>query len=227
MPANRLFKALFLSIACAVVFAGNLCAAQYLYSPKEPQPGHTCTASASGSFVAPEGTTGNAFAHGGGFQVGGGFAVTPYQYVRKDPVLYLTLDYAYSSHNAASSASTSASGTTPAVTPLGHFSALTLDPVLREYLTHRVYVYGLGGFGWLRRNGTETITTPPSSTNPTPLTATENIAIHSGVADFGGGVTVGLKRRGGLALFVEGRYYKGLAVNHTLNLVPVTAGIRW
>ncbi len=86
--------------------------------------------------------------------------------------------------------------------------------------------YALIGGGWLRRsvvvqNSSEqnvlnlSLTSPGSETN------------NSGVLDGGIGVNFRIARTSGLMFFVEGRSYKGLATNHNLLLVPITAGVRW
>lgn len=219
-PLNALLMVL------ALALASHRCAAQYLYTNLEPRPDHTCTLHGGGNFVFPKGSYGGGYQSGGGFQAGGGFAVTPSQTPRTRPVLFLTLDFAFSHHDA-ESVTSKTSGTAASTPPPGNFTALTFDPQVRYYLTHRISLYGIGGFGLLRRDGTETIPSSPTSTNPGGPATTKNVAVDSGVADFGGGVNVGLRERGGLVVFVESRYYKGLTINHDLNPVSISAGFRW
>ena len=197
---------------------------------QEPIHDRSCTVGGAGIFATPEGKDRDNFNHGGwGFQAGGGFAVTRQAEPNRGLRLYLTGNYLFDKFKVRKSALLAAipkePGITGAVEGHGSFSAITFDPTLR-YTRGRHSVYGVGGFGWLRRglgfNGTNQV--PPLFPNGTSL---GGVVSNSGVFDFGAGVNFVPSPRRGLMLFVEGRFYHGTAINSGSSLVPVSVGLRW
>jgi len=192
---------------------------------------HTCTVSVSGEAAFPFGKDGNNFDPGWGLQAGGGFAVTPFVEPRHGVVLYITGNFMYDRLDATSSALAQAKTANPmqlasATSAHGSFSAVTLDPTVRYPLSARTNLYLVGGFGWFRRgvgfNGTNPATLIESSG-----ATLDRLTANSGVFDVGGGVNLGLTRKGGLMLYAEARVYRGLAVNSGTTLLPLSVGVRW
>jgi hypothetical protein len=190
----------------------------------------SCTVDAAGIFTTPEGQDRQNFNHGGwGFQAGGGFAVTSQANPSRGLRLYLTGNYLYDKFKVRKSALLAAipkeSEITGAVQAHGSFSAVTFDPALR-YTRGRYSVYGVGGFGWLRRglgfNGVNQV--PPLFPNGTSL---DRVVSNSGVFDLGMGINFVPRRWHGLMVFAEGRVYHGTAINSGTTLVPVSIGLRW
>jgi hypothetical protein len=108
----------------------------------------------------------------------------------------------------------------------GKFYATTLDPTFRFPLNRRANLYLLGGFGWFRRSVEFSAANPGTLTQSagTPLAKS---VLNSGVFDAGGGVNVGLRKRGGPMLYIELRLYHGLAANSATMLLPLSVGVRW
>ncbi|MGD0581005.1 MAG: hypothetical protein ABSC08_19030, partial [Bryobacteraceae bacterium] len=127
------------------------CAAQ------DPPQDHSCTAYAAVEYTTPHGRDGSNFTHGGGFQAGGGFAVTRPAEPGKGVELYITVGFMYNRLAATGPALAQAiaSDTThqlaSATSAHGSFEATTLDPTVNYHISRRFGVYGFGGFGWFRR----------------------------------------------------------------------------
>jgi hypothetical protein len=143
---------------------------------------------------------------------GGGFAVTPWLHHR-DWRLYLTANYIFE-HAGVNQSSVSKA----------RFYAATFDPTFRFYSKSRVSGYFLGGAGWLRRS-------IDYAGQPVPLAAGTPAILapgaNSGAADVGAGINVRVAGPNSPMAFVEARYVRGLAINHTTTLVPISVGIRW
>jgi hypothetical protein len=198
---------------------------------QDPPQDHSCTVNVAGAADIPSGKDGKNFSTGWGFQAGGGFAVTAPLEPRHGINLYITGNFMYGRFNATSDALSQAKAANtmqlgPATSAHGSFSAATLDPAVRYPISIRTSLYLLGGFGWFRRgvgfNGANSSTLTQSS----GITL-DRLTANSGVFDFGGGVNVGLTRRGGLMLYVEARVYRGVAVNSGTTLLPLSLGVRW
>jgi hypothetical protein len=216
---------------CAVVVLAVLVSLMAIECVAQELPhDRSCTVGAAGIFTTPEGQDRQNFNHGGwGFQAGGGFAVTGRAEPGRRLRLYLTGNYLYDKFRVRKSALLAAipkeSEITGAVQAHGSFSAITFDPTLR-YTRGLYSVYGVGGFGWLRRglgfNGTNLV--PPLFPNGTSL---DRVVSNSGVFDFGMGINFAPRRWHGLMVFSEGRLYHGTAINSGSTLVPVSVGLRW
>jgi hypothetical protein len=216
---------------CAVVVLAVLMSLTAIECHAQELPhDRSCTVSGAGIFATPEGQDRQNFNHGGwGFQAGGGFAVTRQAESGRGLRLYLTGNYLYDKFRVRESALLAAIPKEPAITGAvqahGSFSAITFDPTLR-YTRGLYSVYGIGGFGWLRRglgfNGTNPV--PPLFPNGSSL---DRVASNSGVFDFGMGINFAPRRWHGLMVFTEGRFYHGAAINSGSSLVPVSVGLRW
>jgi hypothetical protein len=191
---------------------------------------HSCTVGAAGIFATPEGEDRQNFSHGGwGFQGGGGFAITRPAEPNRGVRWFLTGNYLYDKFRVRKSALAGAILQEPqidgAVSAHGSFSAITFDPTLR-YSRGRSGVYGVGGFGWLRRgigfNGASAV--PPLFPNGSSLA---RVSSNSGVFDFGLGFNYTPRWFHGSMLFTEGRVYHGTAINSGSTLVPISFGVRW
>lgn len=198
---------------------------------QEPGRDHSCTVASAGAFAFPAGEDGHNFETGWGFQAGGGFAVSRNAESGHGNSYYITADFMYEEFTATPAALGLAKTSNPtqladATSAHGAFSAVTLGPTVRHAFNRRFSVYGLGGFGWLRRgvgfNGAN-----PATLLQSNGIALDRLASNSGVFDLGGGANFGLSKNGGLMLFVEARMYRGLAINGGTTLVPLLLGIRW
>lgn len=200
---------------------------------------HWYTVSFAGGATWPSGKEGDNFNRGWGLQAGGGFLFADQRRV-DDPgrkvLLGFTANYMYARLDATSKALGQITGGTTApfpnaVSAHGSFSAVTIDLTARN-LVHfhalgaRGNVYASGGFGWLHRG--VGITGPNTPTLLQPAAATLGTATSdSGVFDVGAGVNVSPRFLRGLMVYVEGRVYKGAAINSSTTLVPLSFGVRW
>jgi hypothetical protein len=212
------------AIASLVLFLSIRCAAQ------DPLPFHSCTLNAGGDYVRPSGTSGDNFSKGwGGFQAGGGFAVTHPVEPRRGVVLYLTGNFVYNRLDAIGAALAQATNANPSLSAAtsahGSFSAATLDPTVRIPLSPRWGLYGSGGFGWFRQGVGFNISTPATLIQPGNATLAR-LAANSGVFDAGGGINFGITPKS-VMLYAEVRVYRGLAINSATTLMPISFGIRW
>ena len=161
---------------------------------------------------------------------GGGIAVTPWSHHR-DWRLYLTGNFLFEHLGVKSQAlGTTASlnsGLQEAIGAKARFYSTTLDPTLRFGAKSRVSGYVLGGAGWLRRSidftgvatgGVLVQPTAPSILSP----GSSSMAV-----DAGAGINVRLGGPGSVMWFAEVRYLRGLAINRTTTLAPVSIGVRW
>jgi len=225
-----------LSAATRFVAAGafSLLLASRGWTQDAPQD-HSCTL--SGGFLATlpkAGDSQNFVTYGWGFKAGGGFAVTPTPLYGHVPQWFLTGDYFFTKIDATAAALSNANPrVTGATTAHASYSAFTLDITPRVPLYERSRspltrpnLYGVLGFGWLRRGIEFNGPNSNSLINPgNPALA--RTASDSGVFDAAFGVTLAPARMHGLGVFVEGRMYHGLAINNSTLLVPLAAGVRW
>jgi len=111
---------------------------------------------------------------------------------------------------------------------------LTVNPGYEFIKQERFSAYATGGFGLYNRR--LLITTPglvPAAvcddfwnvciTNQPDLSSTGHGSLYKGGYNVGGGVTFGARTK----FFVEARYHHMLVENPTLNLIPLTFGVRW
>lgn len=224
MSYNKLIH--FLTISSAFFFSVAKCHAQ------APNQDHSCTVEVGGELAYPFGKDGKNFKYGGGFHAGGGFQIYRPSEPAKQPSLFLTANYMYDHLRATDKAlgAAIATGGKPlasATSAHGNFSTVTLDVTARFPITLRTSVYALGGFGWLSRQvdfqGVGDAGTLLQSSGST----LRQLSANSGVYDAGVGVNFGLTHTGGLMLYAELRYFKGLAVNGGTALLPLSVGIRW
>jgi hypothetical protein len=194
-------------------------------------PDHTCTVSVGGIGAwRPFGNANENFDWGGGIQASGGFALTPKRKVR----LFFVGTYLYAKLGVTNDALKSSQNidTTPfakdATDAEGRFLAVTFDPTLRFAVkgNHRLDIYGLGGFGWLRRDINFSQQNQGTLVNPSNSTL-GNVVSSSGIYDFGTGVNYAPTWLHGVMIYVEGRFYHGAAINNKTKLVPFSVGIRW
>jgi hypothetical protein len=192
---------------------------------------HSCTVDAAGSFVLPKGDDGRNFdAVGWGVRAGGGFAVWRSTSHRGLGV-YIAANFMYERSKATGEALAQAKTTNSkqlanATSAHGAFTAVTIDPTVRYAFTRRFGVYASGGFGWLRRGIGFNSANPGTLLNPNGASL-DRQASNSGVFDFGAGVNFRPRKSHGFAIFAECRVYRGVAINSTSALVPISAGIRW
>ena len=227
-----------LSCCAAIVVIGLLvspiCLAQESRTShsEEPPQDHSCTVNAAGSFVIPEGNDRQNFDKAGwGFQAGGGFAITRQENPDRGWRWFITSGFVYEKFKANAQALGKAISDNPkllagATSAHGAFSAITIDVTPRYAISRRWSVYGLGGFGWLRRSIGFKGANPGTLLQSNGLTL-DKLASNSGAFDAAVGINHGLSSKGGLMLFVEGRVYRGLAVNNGSTLVPISVGVRW
>lgn len=220
------------SFYCAIASIGALfplltiaCRAQERFED------HSCTVDAAGAFALPAGKDGHNFDTGWGFQAGGGFAVSRNAEPGRGNSYYITANFMFEKFRATGAALDLAKTFNPmqlanATSAHGAFSAVTLDPSARHAFNRRTSVYGLGGFGWLRRGVAFNGANPATLLQSNGITL-DRLASNSGVFDLGGGANFGLSKNGGLMLFAEARIYRGLAINSGTTLVPISLGIRW
>lgn len=201
---------------------------------QEERQQHTCTIDAAYSFAFPQGEDGHNFENARwGILAGGGFAVRRLAEPGHGNDYFITANFMYEKFKATPSALYKAQTTqTVSPNPLstatsahGSFSAVTLDPTVRFFKTRRGNAYLSGGFGWFRRGVSF------NGANPGTLIQANGVSLDrlhaaSGVFDGGGGVNFRLWKNGTM-LFIEGRVYRGLAVNGGSTLIPVSLGIRW
>lgn len=225
MAYRNTFRWAVVAVPALLLFLAVDCDAQ------EPEQDHSCTIDAAGAFAIPAGQDGRNFDDGWGFQAGGGFAVSRQAEPDRGNRYYITANFMYEKFRATAATLEAAKNSNPmqlanAVSAHGAFSTVTLDPTVRYAFNRRFSVYGLGGFGWLRRgvgfNGAN-----PATLLQSNGVSLDRLASNSGVFDFGGGVNFGLSKNGGLMLLAEARMYRGLAVNGGTTLVPLSLGIRW
>ena len=196
--------------------------AQFGRQDLEPQPGNSCTAHLGGAAVIPSGKDGANFNKGWGITGGGGFQVTHSQEPgRAVPVLFLGLEYLFVQSTGNPVPSTAP--VTPSTTR-GDFSALSFEPQLRFHPNHKTMVYSSVGFGWLRRSAEQQTVTPPTIFQLGDTT-TNKLVTNSG--SLTGSIGMQVKVAGNLAVYVEGRAVKGMAISHNLILVPISMGLRW
>jgi opacity protein-like surface antigen len=104
------------------------------------------------------------------------------------------------------------------------FYSTMFEPTYVAHSFRHFNIYGLGGFGWLRRSvkftGYETDVTHPGG-----FSIAGGSSSDSGGFDAGGGINY--SPRGSMRIFLEARYLRGLASNSETALVPLTLGIRW
>ena len=212
------------------VFAALLLAALNAVA-QQPAQDHSCTVHVAGALAIPKGEDGHNFDRAGwGFQAGGGFAVTRQAEVRGG-TWFITANFMYEKFKATAAALAAAKNLNPtqladATAAHGAFSSITIDPTIRYRFNPRFSVYGLGGFGWLRRGVSFNGANPATLLQSNGVTL-DRLVSNSGVFDAGGGANFGLSSRGGVMLFVEARVYRGMAVNGGSTLVPISLGVRW
>jgi hypothetical protein len=194
---------------------------------------HSCTLNAAGVFALPHGEDGQDFDKlGWGFQAGAG--VSPWKQAEPDRGWrwFFNVSFMYQKFKANAAALNQAKMANPtelanATSAHGGFSAVTLDLFNPRYTWRsRNSVYFVGGFGWLRRgigfNGANPGTLLQSNAN-----SLDRLDSNSGVFDAGVGFNRGVIWKDQVMLFVEGRVYRGLAVNGGNTLVPISVGVRW
>jgi len=191
---------------------------------------HTCTVSGGAVVVSlPKGTDGHNFqtSHEG-LQAGGGFQVWTNNQRSGFRVL-VTANYVFQKFTASGPALSAAKAADPAhlanaTAAHGTFSAVTLDPTVRYAVNQHWGLYGSGGFGWLRRSIGFTGANPATLQHPSG-TSLLRLSSDSGAFDAGGGVNINVYR--GLMAFAEVRVYRGMAINGSTTLVPISVGLRW
>jgi opacity protein-like surface antigen len=235
-------KSIFFSpVAAALMLAASpLCRAQDL--PKDPSPFTLFTASIGGSKALIGGSDGKLMDGQWGFQAGAGYRVKQWwpkaHYPNGDPdgpsraSFYINGNFQYDQSKIKSSAVTQAVNANPqnpailsAITGQGKFYTATLDPTLRFAPNDRLGIYGLAGFGLLRR--TIDLTGPATEGNLIQP-VTESVfgsAGNSGVLAVGGGVDYRVWKE--MKIYVEGRALHGFGVNSGTTLWPISAGVRW
>jgi hypothetical protein len=197
----------------------------------EERADHSCTLSAAGTFVTPEGEDRQNFNHGGwGFQAGGGFRVTHKSEQREGHAWYLTGNYQFAKFRARAAALAAAISQDPALAAAksahGEFSAITIDPTFRLRVERHYSLYLGGGFGWLHRGIGFNGANPGPGLLPGGNTLLRE-ASNSGVFDFGVGGNFAPRAFHGVMLFLEARVYHGTAINSGSTLVPISIGVRW
>ena len=186
----------------------------------------SCTFNIAGGYSDAKGDDHANFDPGAAFQAGGDFRVSPNYSVMAN--------FFYSRQSVSGPALFSFSNSSGMKVNGGHgsFYATTIDPTRHNLLFWRrarqkgFDLYALGGFGWFHRG--VTLKNPPG---PTGLfeTGTSTLAragTNSGAYDVGIGAERRLPRSG-LSVFVESRFYHGLAINDTTRLWPFFAGVGW
>jgi hypothetical protein len=193
---------------------------------------HSCTFDVAGAFATPKGEDGNNFDKGGwGVQAGGGFAISLPKESDRGNSYFITANFMFEKFKATAAALALAKESNPtqlanATSAHGAFTTVTLDPTVRHSFGRRFNIYGLGGFGWMRRG------VGFNGANPATLLQSNGVSLDrldsdSGVFDFGAGANFAPRKLGGFMLFVEGRVYRGLAVNGGSTLLPLSLGVRW
>jgi hypothetical protein len=223
-----------IAVLAALLFLVRDCVAQEPTRDRDEQPpqDHSCTVHAAASFVIPEGNDGQNFDRAGwGFQAGGGFAVSRTHELDRGWRWFITATFAYDKFKANAKALAKAKLANPtqladATAAHAAFSAITLDLTPRYTWNRRLSFYGLGGFGWLRRGVGFNGANPATLLQSNGLSL-DRVASSSGVFDAAVGADYGLTRKGGIMLFVEGRVYRGMAVNGGSTEVPLSIGLRW
>ena len=185
----------------------------------------------AGIMAAPGIDTG--FQTGWGLLAGGGFGVGQPSH-RRHWRLFLMANFVYEDLGVSQTALNDAKSMNPTNTALqqatgarARFYSATFDPTFRYALKRRISIYGLGGFGWLRRSidfsgeSSGGILLEPSG--PSVLSFGGN----SGAVDAGIGLNILLRGPDSAIFFVEGRYLHGLAVNRAASLAPISVGFRW
>jgi hypothetical protein len=181
-----------------------------------------------GGMVAPNVDSGLKW--GWDLQAGAGIAVTPWSHHR-DWRLYLSVNLLFEHLGVKSEAlGTTASMNSELQEAIGakaRFYSVTFDPTIRFGGKRRVSGYVLGGAGWLRRSidftgpatgGILVQPTAPSILSP----GSSSMAV-----DAGAGMNLRLGGPGSVMWFAELRYVRGLAINRTTTLIPVSIGFRW
>lgn len=197
---------------------------------------HTCTVNFAGGTVWSFGKDGDNFNRDWGLQAGGGIAINRPEEPGRGVQWFFTANYMYARLNATSKALAAITSQPPsslsnAISAHGSFSAVTIDPTVRNLFTTHIFgagasLYASGGFGWLHRgvgfNGQNpaTLLQPAASTLGTASS-------DSGVFDLGTGMNITPGHFGGLMIYVEGRVYQGVTINRAITLVPLSAGVRW
>jgi hypothetical protein len=193
---------------------------------------HSCTAHVAGAFAIPEGADRKNFVKAGwGFQAGGGFAVSNQRNPPGGWQWFITSTFTYQKFKANATALAAAKTANQqqlaqATSAHAGFSAVTLDITSRYTMSRRSSLYGLAGFGWLRRGVGFSGANVTTLLQPGGLSL-RRLASNSGVFDAAVGMNYGLTMKGGLMLFIEGRVYRGLAINGGSTLLPVSLGVRW
>ena len=161
---------------------------------------------------------------------GGGIAVTSWSHHRSwrlylgGSFLFEHLGVKPGALNDASSMNSALQG---AIGARASFYSLTFDPTFRFGGKSRLSGYLLGGAGWLRRSidftgaTTEGVLIQPTA--PSILSPGSS----SAAVDAGAGINVRLHGPDSFMLFGEVRYVRGLDINRTTTLVPVSVGFRW
>jgi hypothetical protein len=225
MGYEKPYRRAVVALAATVLLLAIGCKAQ------EPIHDHSCTVDAAGSFSFPAGTDGHNFNDGWGFQAGGGFAVSQSSEPGHGNGYFITANFMYNKFTATAAALAIAKTENPeelsaATSAHGSFSAVTIDPTFRHSFNRRFAIYASGGFGWLHRGIGFSGANPGTLLHPNG-SSLGRLSSDSGVYDLGVGVNIGLRKKGGLMLFAEGRMYHGAAINSGTILVPVSVGIRW
>jgi hypothetical protein len=107
------------------------------------------------------------------------------------------------------------------------FYTTTFEPSIRYNVKEWVAIYGLAGFGWLRRSisfsGVATQGNLLQPNSPDVFGGSAN----SGAFDAGAGIDFGVPGHGGaLRVFAEWRVTQGLAVNGGTRLQAIILGLR-
>jgi hypothetical protein len=208
-----------------------LCAAAILAVPKaaaQEEPNSRPITIGVGGMVAPSVDSGLKW--GWDLMGGGGIAVTRWSHHR-DWRLYLNGNFLFEhlgvkSQDLSSTASSN-SGLQGAIGAKARFYSLTFDPTLRFGGRHRFSGYVLGGVGWLRRSIDFTGSTSEGVLLQPTAPSILSPGSSSTAVDVGAGTNVRLGGPESVMWFAEVRYVRGLGINSTSTLVPVSVGVRW
>jgi len=161
---------------------------------------------------------------------GAGFAVTRWSHHR-DWRLYLTGNFLFEHLGVGADALQTTKSLNPglqgAIGANARFYSATFDPTFRFCSKNRVSGYVLAGGGWLRRSIDFTSASSQGALLQPSLPSIVSKGASSSTVDGGGGVNVRLGGPSGPLLFGEARYLRGLSINRTTTLVPISIGIRW
>lgn len=172
----------------------------------------------------------NSFKGGWDLLAGGGFAVSHRSHHRRwrlfftGNFMYEHLGVTNAALGLAKMADTALQNATGA---RARFYSATFDPTFRYALSRRISIYGLGGFGWFQRAIEFTGAAKEGTLLPPGMPSILSPSGNSAAVDAGIGLNYLLRGPGSAIVFVEARYLRGLGINQTTSLAPVSVGFRW